>query len=148
MFMPRQTFLSKEFFINSSEKHAKLSLLSLPQLVGDIKFVSENRLTKSLRFLFQNITEKKNYQVDVSLLPLDDNYTQVNLHVSYTNEQAFVHDNSIRYALINFQDAIYAALKGDINYYKPKVEVKKVVGLKVLMHNLSQSMAGLRTRRK
>ena len=62
-----------------------------------------------------------------SLLPLNEEYTQINLHISHTNEQPFYHDNSIKQGLLNFESAIHAALRGDTSSYipsKPKALIK------------------------
>jgi hypothetical protein len=111
--MPRQNFLSKDFFIEVSESEAHRCLLNLPQCSPHIKFVKENALTKAIRFLYQPLDSKKHFQLDISLLPLDNTYTQVVLHLSYTNGQALSTDAGAKTVLLLFEHAVHAALRGD-----------------------------------
>lgn len=120
--MPRKTFVSKEFFVNARPEDVRLTLLALPQFIEDIKFVHENALLSTVRFLYQNKADQNLYRVDVSVLPLNDEYTQVNLHLSYANEQAFYKDASIRQELLHFEEAIQAALKGDHAFFAKQPE--------------------------
>ncbi|MBD0279178.1 MAG: hypothetical protein ICV51_06185 [Flavisolibacter sp.] len=117
--MPRQSFISKEFFVNVSEKDTRLSLLSLPQHIEDIKFVTQHSLTQSITFLFQNACNKKIFRVCVSLLPLSHDCTQINLHISHSDDQLFYYDKDVEQSLLNFESAIHAALKGDTSLYIP-----------------------------
>ncbi len=146
--MPRQTFISKEFFLNASEKNTRLTLLSLPQVIEDVKFIRESNVLHSMRFLYQNTNNKKNYQVDVSLLPLNDNYTHVTLHVSHTNGQVFNNDNFIKYALVNFENAVHAAINHDLSLYAPRTDEKKSNKLRYIINSLGLSMNGFILKRK
>ena len=112
--MPRQNFLSKDFFVEVAESEARRCLFTLPQCSPHIKFIKENTLTQSMRFLYQPIDGKKHFQIDISLLPLDNTYTQVGLHLSYTNGQVLTTDAGAKTVLLLFEQAIHAALRGDV----------------------------------
>src|SRR5688572_20684857 len=111
--MPRQNFLSKDFFVEVSEFEARRSLLNLPQCCQHVKFVKENAVTKAFRFLYQPLDSKKHFQIDISLLPLDNTYTQVGLHLSYTNGQTLTTDAGAKTVMLLFEQAVHAALRGD-----------------------------------
>jgi hypothetical protein len=111
--MPRQNFISKDFFANISEQDARLSLLQLTQYSPALKFIKENTLTQSFRFLYQPTESKKHYQLDISLLPLDSTYTQVCLHLAYTNGQALTTDAGAKTILMVFEQAIQALMRGE-----------------------------------
>lgn len=112
--MPRQNFLSKDFFVEVAETEARRSLMNLPQCSPHIKFIKENPLTQTLRFLYQSADSKKHFQIDISLLPLDSTYTQVGLHLSYTNGQALSTDAGAKTVLLLFEQAVHAALRGEV----------------------------------
>ena len=111
--MPRQNFLSKDFFVEVAESEARRSLLNLPHFSPHIKFIKENTLTHSFRYLYQPTDSKKHFQVDISLLPLDNTYTQVGLHLAYTNGQVLTTDAGAKTVLQLFEQVIQAALRGD-----------------------------------
>jgi len=113
--MPRQNFISKEFFVNVSEANSRVALLSLKQCSESIKFVKENSVTQAFRFLYQPKESRKSYQIDISLLPLDLSYTQVSLHLSYPDGKAIHTDVHIKSTLLLFEQLIYAGVKGNIS---------------------------------
>ena len=78
--MPRQNFLSRESFVDASEKQAKDSLLAIPAFVPNIRFVSENKMVGSSRFSYEQSEKNIEYVIDVSVLPLNDQFTRVCLH--------------------------------------------------------------------
>lgn len=117
--MPKQTFLSKEFFVNASEKDTQQVLLSLPQFLQHIKLMSKATTTLPAKFLYQR-AEPVDHHVDVSLLPLDHHFTSVCLHVSYANGNVFQKDRSVLNSLSNFEQALQAALNGKLSEYTPK----------------------------
>lgn len=112
--MPRQNFLSKDFFVEVAETEARRCLMNLPQCSPHIQFIKENPLTQSLRYLYQSADSRKHFQIDISLLPLDNTYTQVGLHLSYTNGQALSTDAGAKTVLLLFEQAVHAALRGDV----------------------------------
>ena len=118
--MPRQTFLSKDFFINASEEVAKQHILELPKSVSNIKLVEENQRLQSLKFLYDGIDEHPDNIVDVSLLPLNVHQTKVTLHCSYRDGCSFNNDFNVKNTLVNFESAINAAVVGDMSIYQPK----------------------------
>jgi proteasome lid subunit RPN8/RPN11 len=117
--MPRQNFISRDFFVRASEKEVKKIILGIPEFASHIKFVQENKLVDSLRFCYQR--PNKLHNLDVSLLPLDDQFTSVSLHASHTNGQSFYSDADLSSALHDFELAIQAGLKGNVTNYMPFV---------------------------
>ncbi|MDB5209125.1 MAG: hypothetical protein JWR72_4200 [Flavisolibacter sp.] len=113
--MPRQNFLSTEFFVTASEEEAKKAVCSLPQHLPYIKLLKENILAKSLRFLYEHPGKQAHNYVDVSILSLDNSYVCFSLHGSYTSGQAFHSDPDITNALRHFEQAVHAALKNDFS---------------------------------
>jgi hypothetical protein len=111
--MPRQNFLTKDFFVAVCEKEARQGLLQLTQCSQHIKFIKENTLTQSFRFLYQPVDRKRHFQIDISLLPLDGNYTQIVIHLSYTNGQELTRDAGAKTVLLLFEQAVQASLRGD-----------------------------------
>lgn len=141
--MHRQTFISNIFFVAASDAATKAAILSLPQSIASITFMSENNKLNSLRLLYQ-LNETKSYQADVSLLPLNDEYTQVNLHLSYADGHAFQYDSHIRQALVNFEYLIQSELRGEVaKYQTPVNEEKTSVGLTQVLDTIAASITGL-----
>jgi hypothetical protein len=131
--MPRQNFLSKDFFVEVSESEARRSLLNLTQYSPHIKFIKENTLTHSFRFLYQPLDSKKHFQIDISLLPLDNTFTQVGLHLAYTNGQVLTTDAGAKTVLLLFEHTVHAALRGDtteatLNPLKESFGMRKGLG--------------------
>lgn len=120
--MPRQTFLSKDFFVNASEAEAKQRILELPGCISNIKFVAEDVVRHSLKFVYErpsDFPENYNY-IDVSLLPLSIEQTRISLHGSYPNGNVFRNDMQVANALSNFESAVHAAVKGSMQDFEPK----------------------------
>jgi hypothetical protein len=117
--MPRQNFLSRESFIDATEKQAKDSLLSIPAFVPNIHLVSVNKITGSKRFSYMQPVNETEYFIDVSVLPLNDQFTRVSLHGTHVNGHSFHNDADMALALHDFDAALQAALKGDVSLYVP-----------------------------
>lgn len=117
--MRRQTFLSKEFFVNTPVPLTKKAILSLPQFATSIQYVGENKFVGSDKFLYIRPENDLRYYVDVSILPLDDSFTHISLHASYTNGQSFSSDPYLKNSLLNFEAAIQAALNGKQKEFRP-----------------------------
>lgn len=118
--MPRQTYLSKEFFVPTSEADTRQHILSLPNNVGNIKFVAEDSVKQTMRFLFERpLDNPDNYNcINVSLLPLDVHQTKITLHGSYVHGNVFYDDAEVKNALLNFESAVQAAIRGSISDFK------------------------------
>ena len=125
--MSRQNFITKDFFVEASESETKQTLLSIPEYVNNIKFLGENRLVQSIKFLYERANDHTPQHVDVSLLPLNDKQTRITLHVGYANGQLFSKDNYIINTLHNFESAIAAAIDGNISAYTPEEPRQNVV---------------------
>jgi hypothetical protein len=117
--MARKNFISKEFFVNATEQQTNETLLDIPQFVHNIKLVNKRTPAHTVKFLYEKEDLNLQYHVDISLLPLDHNYTSVCLHISYANGQVFNKDSNIILSLNNFEAAIQAALKGNLSEYQP-----------------------------
>ncbi len=122
--MSRQTFVSNSFFVHASEETTRFILFSLPQKTNAVQFVSENNKINVSRFTFQH-TDQENYQVDISLLPMNNEYTQVNLHISYVDGHTFSHKSNIKQALVQFEYSVQAAIRGDISFFQPALVEEK-----------------------
>ncbi|HEX2607151.1 MAG TPA: hypothetical protein VHK91_07215 [Flavisolibacter sp.] len=129
--MPRQTFLSKESFVDANEQSTKDTLHSLSALISNIRMVSENKVIGSMKFIYEHTGKSTEYLIDVSILPLNDQYTRISLHGSYPNGHVFHSQADMAIVLHDFESAIHAALKGDLSVYKPK-EVKASTTKKLL----------------
>ena len=117
--MPRQTFLSRESFVDATERQTKETLFSIPAYVSHIRMIAENKVIESYKFHYEQAHKNIHYVIDVSILPLNDQYTRISLHGSHTNGTAFSADTDMAFALHDFESAIHAALKGDLAHYRP-----------------------------
>ena len=134
--MPKQMHLSKDFFVNASEEEARNHILHLPQWVSNIKFVEENPVRRSFRFVYErHYDNPENFSyVDVSLLPLNVHQTRVTLHGSYVSGAVFQRDFKVSNALSNFESAIHAMLKGSINEYQPEqMKMNTLRGITIIL---------------
>jgi hypothetical protein len=137
--MPRQTFLSRESFVDATEKQTKETLFSIPAYVSNIKLIAENARMESYKFSYEQTEKKLHYVIDVSILPLNDQYTRISLHASHANGHAFYADSDMAFALHDFESAIHAALKGDLAHYKPAGQKPKELS------GWTQFLAGFKT---
>jgi hypothetical protein len=119
--MPRQNFLSRESFVDASEKQVKDSILSIPAFATNIRLIAENKMIESIRFSYHLAVKEIEYLVDVSIHPLNEKYTRVSLHGRHASGQAFTNNSDMAIALHDFESAIMAALKGDVTLYKPYI---------------------------
>jgi hypothetical protein len=126
--MPRQSFLSRESFVKASAFRTREILLSLPFHLDHISYVTENRIIDSIRFYYQHPTKKREYYVDVSVLPLDEQFTRLSLHGMHVNGHAFHEDAQMALALHDFESAILASLGGELVHYKEKIITKRKAG--------------------
>jgi len=118
--MPRQTFITKDFFVNASEKMTKQIIFAIPSFFSAIKFIEENNRLHSVRFFYEKNNNKPPAYIDVSLLPLNENQTKITLHGSYVNGAFFYKDEYMLSALNNFESAIYAGLDGNLSRFEPE----------------------------
>ena len=109
--MARQTFLSKEFFVPASEAQTKALLYNLPQSLEGIKFLRESKITGGLTFLYEQLT-KEIQKIEVSFLPLNDEFTHITVHASYADGHSFQRDSGIEDVLVLFEHAIQATVSG------------------------------------
>ena len=119
--MPRQNFLSKESFVDATEKQTKDSIMSIPAFAPNIKLIAENKMIESIRFSYELAVKEIEYYIDVSIHPLNEKYTRVSLNGRHASGQSFHNNTDMAIALHDFESAILAALKGDVSQYKPYV---------------------------
>lgn len=138
--MPKQNFLSTDFFVAASEASAKEAALSLPGRHGHITLLREHNLTHSLRYLFEHNHKPLQNYVDLSILPLDNLYVRISLHASYTDGKSFHSDFDIAASLQAFEEALQGALHGTV----PNVRVTPSPVLKPYRPSLfAKAFAGL-----
>jgi hypothetical protein len=112
--MPRQNFLSRESFVNASELKTRDSIMSLPFHLGHIELITENKMIDKMRFVYVHAAKKIEYFIDVTVLPLNEQYTRVSLHASHVNGHSFYEDAEMAIALHDFESAIHATVNGDL----------------------------------
>ena len=137
--MSKQRSLSKEFFVDASETETRRSILDIPGFVNNIKFVCENSIADSLRFLYEQPADTLLRYVDVSILPLTNSQSRVRLHVAYANGDRFQDDETIANALQNFESAVWAAMNGTLLSFTPKE--LKVRSTKKLLQEITLTIA-------
>lgn len=113
--MSRQNFVSSDFFVTTSEKEARAALCSLPKHLPHITLLKEDTVIHSTRFLFEDQEKSMQYNVNVSVMSLNDQYVRFNLHVSYTNGHAFNSDTEISNVLYQFEQSIHASIKNNFD---------------------------------
>lgn len=113
--MPKQSFLSTDFFITASEEEATKALYLIPLHLPHITLLKENLLLHSMRFLYEHPDKAVQNYVDVSILPLDDQCVRFSLHGSYTNGKRIHSEPDISNALYHFEQSVYAAFKNDFS---------------------------------
>jgi hypothetical protein len=117
--MSRQNFLCRESFIDATEKQAKDTVLSIPAFAPNIRLIAENKMIESIRFSYDLPVKNQKFHIDVSIQPLNEQYTRISLHGRHTNGQSFSNKTDMAIALHDFESAVQAALKGDVSSYKP-----------------------------
>lgn len=115
--MPRQTFLARESFVDAGEQQTRESLRTIADHLPNVSFLAENRIVDSMRFSYEKFDKKSDFFIDVTILPLNDQYTRVSMHASYSNGHAFYEGSDLAFALHDFESAIHAALKGELSQY-------------------------------
>ena len=118
--MPRQNFFSKESFVAATEKQSRDSLLSIPAFVKNVRLISDNKMIESIKFSYEQPVKKTKYHINVSVLPLNDQFTRICLHGTYANGQAFNNNTEMAIVLHDFEMAMEAAIKGDVSLYEPQ----------------------------
>ena len=147
--MPRQNFLAKESFVNASETLTRESILSIPVFATNIRLVKENKMLQKMQFMYEQPDSDVNYNIDVSVLPLNDEYTRISLHATHTNGQAFNQDPNMAIALHDFESAVAAALNGDTSLYQPTTrETKNSKGFVRLAFSIMASVGVLMLKKK
>jgi len=141
--MPRQTFITKDFFVDASEKIVKQTIFAMPSFFSAIKFIEENSKLQYARFVYEKSDSKSPAYIDVSLLPLNENQTKITLHGTYVNGAIFYKDEFMLNALKNFESAIYAGLDGNLSYFEPQTPGKTTKQKLLLPINLILAFIGV-----
>ena len=117
--MARQNFLSKESFVAATEKQVKDSLFCIPAFASNIRLVAENKMIESIRFSYENSANAQQFFIDVTVLPLNDQYMRVSLKGTHVSGKILDDSAAMAIVLHDFESAIDAALKDDISLYHP-----------------------------
>lgn len=122
--MPKQSFLSTEFFAIASEEEARAAVCLLPNHLPQITLLKENMLARSMRFLYEIPDKQAQIYIDVSILLLDNLHVCVSLHGSYTDGHAIYSNFDITNALQHFEQSVQAVLKNDFSSLEIKQSPK------------------------
>ena len=117
--MARQNFLSKESFVAATEKQVKDSLFCIPAFASNIRFVAENKMIESVRFSYEDSANAQQFFIDVTVLPLNDQYMRISMKGTYVSGKILEESGALAVALHDFESAIDAALKDDVSLYHP-----------------------------
>lgn len=112
-------------------------LLTVPQHLPYIRLQSENVQRQSLHFTYEQKGGAQPFVMDVTILPLNDQYTRVSFHASYVNGQSFFEDLGMSLALHDFESALHAAIKEELQQYcRVQPREKKTGRLRLMLENL------------
>ena len=111
--MPRQSFLTTDFFVAATEENALKVLALLPDQNNRIHLVKENSLLQTTRFSYEQKEKALEAFIDVSVLPLNDQYVRFCLHAFYANEKRIEDPSEMENVLCCFKKLLYDALKID-----------------------------------
>ena len=123
--MPKQTFITRDFFVNASIDLVKKKVLELPLHIVYIKFVKENNLTLSIQFLYQYPDSEKDKLIDVSILELNEAQSLITLHGSFADGSVFNKDPYVASAVENFERAINACINNTITGFEVRTVKRK-----------------------
>ena len=118
-------FLSQRVLCQRIGSSSKESILSIPVFATNIKLVQDNKMLQKMRFQYEEPEHDLRYFIDVSVLPLNDEYTRISLHATHIDGQAFHKDSDMAIALHDFESAVAAALNGDTSLYQPTTRKTK-----------------------
>ena len=116
--MPKQTFITKDFFVPSSEKVIRQKLFALPDYIPHIKFLKENSIVQSIRFVYLHPDLEKEKVIDVSIHSLNDGQSKITLHCSYADGSVFQKNPFIKNAIDNFESAIKASINNTLDNFE------------------------------
>ncbi len=131
--MPRQSFLSADFFVATTEENAGKALVLLPTQNRHICLVRENSNLHTMRFSFDHTEKSFPIYIDVSLLPLNDQFVRFRLHGFYTNERRIEDNTEIELALSCFKKLAYEALQ--IDYPAEKIKQRTPSSIKSMFRS-------------
>lgn len=123
--MPRQTYATREFFLNTLETTAHETVLDLPLFFSKIRLLAQNLKLHCVTFLYEQEGAFLPIHIAISVLPLDSSHTKVTVHGSYTNGCAFYKDPYVTNAVANVEAALQAAISGCTHAFEPVVPKKK-----------------------
>lgn len=128
--MPRQTFATREFFVEARETAAHEAIIALPYFFNRLHFLALNEKLHSITFFYEPNGEHKPVHITISLLPFNESHSKITVHGSYTNGCAFNKDPYITTAVANVEAALHAAVSGSSASFEPVI-VKKKLGVHV-----------------
>lgn len=124
--MPRQTFATREFFVDACETAARESVMALPYFFNRLRLLGENQKLHHFQFLYEPSEAQLPVRVAISLLPLNESNTKITVHGSYSTGCAFTKDPYINTAVANVEAALQAAVQGAEAPFEPAVPRKKL----------------------
>jgi hypothetical protein len=130
--MPRQNFITSDFFLQANTARLTEVLSKMEANIASIRFIEENRLTHSLRYMIGH-PDTAGHFVDVSMLPLDEKFTRVCLHASEISGQSFTSNPPLQATLKWFRDAFEAGIEN--RFLQPeekKQQPKRSVALELI----------------
>lgn len=110
--MPRQTFATREFFVEACETAAHEAIMALPYYFNRLRFLARNEKLHSLNFFYEPVDAHQPVQISISLLYFNESHSKVTVHGSYTNGCAFSKDPYMTAAVANVEAALHAAVSG------------------------------------
>jgi len=124
--MPRQTFATREFFVETCEAAAHDAVIALPYFFNRLRFMAENEKLFCITFLYEPQEQQQPVHIAISLLPLNESHTKITVHGSYTTGAAFSKDLYITSAIANVEAALRCAISGANAPFEPAVPKKKL----------------------
>lgn len=124
--MPRQTFATREFFVEACEAAAHEAIMALPYYFNRLRFLERNEKLHSLIFFYEPTEAYQPVHISISLLYFNDSHSKVTVHGSYTSKCAFSKDPYITAAVANVEAALHAAVSGNGALFEPVVPKKKL----------------------
>lgn len=120
--MTRKTFLTRESFVDATEQYTREMLYSLPGYKANIQLLSENKAIECMKFTYEIAEKGLFYNIAVTVLPLNEQYTRISLKASHANGHTFYKDAELAFALHDFESTVHAAIKGDLTYFSSNVQ--------------------------
>ncbi len=117
--MPRQTFATREFFVDCIENATRQNVLNLPLFFTRLTLSEDDQKCHAMRFQYFESLAPQVMDVSISILPLNDACTKITVHAAYASGCVFTKDPFITAALKNIEQAIHLSLTGCATEFEP-----------------------------